>query len=45
MRYWVHIAVFITGCIFNGTAWAASVYVKALEYDNADVMITFTMAS
>jgi aspartyl protease family protein len=39
MRYWVHIAVFITGCIFNGTAWAASVFVKALEYDNADVII------
>ena len=39
MRYWVHIAVFIAGCTFNGAAWAASVVVKALGYDNADVMI------
>ena len=39
MRYWVHIAVFITGCALNGTASAASVFVKALGYDSADVMI------
>jgi aspartyl protease family protein len=39
MRYWVHIAVFIAACTFNGTAWPASVYVKALGYNYADVMI------
>lgn len=39
VRYWAHIAVFITGCTLHCAAWAASVYVKALGYDNADVMI------
>ena len=39
MRYCVRIAVFIAGCTFIGTAWAASVYVKALGFDKADVMI------
>lgn len=39
MRYWKPIAVFIAACIVNGTAWAASVYVKSLGYDNADVII------
>jgi aspartyl protease family protein len=42
MRYWKLIVVFIAACSItggNGSAWAASVYVKALGYDNADVII------
>jgi len=39
MRYCVHIGMYITGCIFIGTAWAASVYVKELGYGKAEVMI------
>jgi aspartyl protease family protein len=39
MRYSMRIAVFIAGCTFIGTAWAASVYVKALGFDKVEVMI------
>lgn len=39
MRYCLRIAAFIAGCTCIGTAWAASVYVTALEYGKADVMI------
>jgi aspartyl protease family protein len=31
--------VFAAGCTFFGTAWAASLYVTALGYDKADVII------
>ena len=31
--------MYITGCIFLGTAWAASVYVKELGHGKAEVMI------
>ena len=31
--------MYITGCIFIGTAWAASVYVKELGHGKAEVMI------
>jgi aspartyl protease family protein len=31
--------VFITACLFNSAAGAASVYVKSLGYDSADVII------
>ena len=39
VRYWLPIAALFAACAFLGTAWAASVYVKALGYDRADVMI------
>jgi len=39
MRYCLRIAVFVAGYTFFGTAWAASVYVTALGFDKAEVII------
>jgi aspartyl protease family protein len=39
MQYWKAITVCIAACLCHGTTWAASVYVKSLGYDNADVII------
>lgn len=39
MQYCLRLAMFVGACTFVGTAWAASVYVQALEYDRADVII------
>ena len=39
MRLWKCIALLVTGCALNSAAWAASVYVKALGFDNAEVII------
>jgi aspartyl protease family protein len=39
MRFGLLTALFITGCALSGAAGAASVYVKALGFDNAEVMI------
>lgn len=39
MRYWKVLAVLMAACLCSAAASAASVYVKALGYDNADVII------
>src|SRR5262245_7377965 len=39
MQHCVRIAMFVSAFAVLGTSWAASVYVKALEYDRADVII------
>jgi aspartyl protease family protein len=39
MKYWKAMAVFVAACLYHGAAGAASVYVKSLGYDNADVVI------
>lgn len=39
MRNWLHITTFFLCWACHGAAWAASVYVKALGFDNAEVMI------
>jgi aspartyl protease family protein len=44
MRLTLLIAAVIAGCLCNVAAWAASVYVKALGYGTADVVINRTEA-
>lgn len=39
MRYWLSTVLLITGCTLSCLAGAASVYVKALGFDNAEVVI------
>ena len=39
MRYWKVLAVLMAACLCSAAASAASLYVKALGYDNADVII------
>ena len=39
MSYYVRIAIFVSVSTVVSTGWAASIYVKAVEYDRADVII------
>ena len=39
VRHVIQIALLMAGCALSGVTAAASVYVKALGFDNAEVMI------